>query len=298
MLIPHAASRDGERVQEFGFNIRWSIMKNLFESWKYILKNVWFVLPFAVMPAVFLALSLDYSAISTLIIGFFTGNPRLDFMGYFNAWSLFRFDSWLGGIFSLIAFLFIAIFAALMLTFVEKHLRIGKRSFSGVFAGFCNVLPASILITFVYAALYEVWALLVSALLFTISAIEATPAVYIFSITVVLIFTFALLYVATAFYLWLPCRQMTGFGFYDAFLYSYRLMIGVRWRLVLSFTISYMGGIFLLICASLLPGYAFRIASVIIFAALFLSFCIRMETIYFETDKLDREDILHSYKEY
>ena len=273
-------------------------MHNLFQSWKYIFKNIWFVLPFAIVPAALLALSLDYRALSVFVRGFFSGKPRLHFVEYFRVLSLIRIDSVLGGIYSVLAFVCVVLFSALMLAFVEKHMRIGKRSLSGVYAGFWNILYSSFVITLVYLLLYELWALIFSTMLFVIAAIPVTALVYIFSIVAFLFFTYALLYVVTAFYLWLPCRQMTGFGFYDAFLYSYRLMVGIRWNLVLNFLISFIVALFALCGAAMLPAVLFRIVGVILFVLLFLSFCIRMETAYFETDKLDREDILHSYKEY
>ena len=273
-------------------------MKNLFESWKYILRNIWFVLPFAIFPAVFLALSLDYTAINALVRGFFTGAPRLHFVEYFRAWSLIRIDSILGGIYSLLAFLFVVFSAALMLAFVEKHMRIGKRTFSGIGSGLTAVLSGAFVITLVYVLLYETWALIFSAVLFLVAGITVTPLVYIFGIAAFLFFTYALLFVLTVFYLWLPCRQVTGFGFYDAFLYSYRLMVGIRWKLVLSYLISIAVTFLILGSAALLPEFVFRIIGVVVLAILFLSFCIRMETAYFETDKLDREDLLQSYKGY
>ena len=42
-------------------------MRTVFGSWKYIFKNLWFVLPFSVVPAVFMALSLDYDRISVVV---------------------------------------------------------------------------------------------------------------------------------------------------------------------------------------------------------------------------------------
>ena len=46
---------------------------------------------------------------------------------------------------------------------------------------------------------------------------------------------------------------------------------------------------------SLLPSAVFYLVSIVLFILLYLSFCVRMEAVYFETDKLDRED-LHRHK--
>ena len=40
------------------------------------------------------------------------------------------------------------------------------------------------------------------------------------------------------------------------------------------------------------------VLSAALFLLLFPNFCVRMEVVYFEGDKLDREDELHSYRRY
>ncbi len=273
-------------------------MRKLFDSWEYLFKNAWFVLPFAILPAVFLALSVDYTAVHAFLMGVFTGDPRMDFGAYFRTWSLIRIDSVLGGIWSVLAFVTAVLFGALMAAFVEKHMRIGKRTLSGVPSAFLSLLPSMLMISLVYVALYELWALIVSALFFAVASFESTALVYIGFAIVFLGLTFVLFFVSTVFYLWLPCRQSTGFRTYEAMLYSYRLMIGVRRRILVSFLISYAGAAAVLVAASLLPGYGFRLIAMPVYLLLFTNFFVRMETLYFETDKLDREDILHSYREY
>ncbi len=266
-------------------------MHTVFGGWKYIFKNIWFLLPFAVVPAVFMALSLDYACIGAVWSDFFAGDPRADFSELFHAWSFLRVDSWLGFLYSLFAIVSVVIFMALLLAFVEKHMRLGKRTLSGIWSQFLSNLPSVIFTVFMYLALYEVWAVVLSALMFAVSEISATATVYIADVLFILVFAFVLIYLATILYLWLPCRQMTGFRFFEALIYSYRLMVGVRGKLLLSFAIS-EAVIFLVLCAcSFLPAPAFFLAGFLVFLLAFLSFCVRMESIYFETDKLDREDL-------
>ncbi len=273
-------------------------MRNLFDSWKYIFRNLLMVLPFAVVPAVFLALTLDYEAISQLMQKFFSGGLLdLTFVDYFRAFSLVRIDG-LGAIFSVLAYFVSCFGAALLLTYVEKHMRIGKRSLSGVLRGALGLYPSVLLITLVYVALYELWALLLSALLFFVSESTVLALLYVLFFVLFLALSYGLLYVVAVFYLWLPCRQITGFGYYDALLYSYRLLGRVRWRLVLSYLISFAAALVLIGVAAFAPIYVFLLVGLLVFALLFLSFCVRMEVAYFRADKLDREDLIHSYREY
>ena len=273
-------------------------MRTVFGSWKYIFRNLWFLLPFAVIPAVFMALSLDYRCISEVVSGYFTGTPQAEFLEFFHAWSFIRFDSVLGAVYSLLAVVCIFLFMAALLAFVEKHMKLGKRTFGGVAAQFKNVLLPALFITLLYVVLYEIWAVVLSAVLYVISQVDTLAVAYLLYTVAVLLFLFVLIYLATMFYLWLPCKMMTGFRFFDAFLYSYRLMVERRWKLVLSYAISVAALVVVLSGCAFLPDFAFRIAGIVLFAFLFLNFCVRMEVVYFDADKLDREDELHSYRRY
>ena len=271
-------------------------MRTVFGSWKYCFKNLWFLLPFAVLPALFLSLSLDFSEISAFVRAFFSGNPKAGFLNYFFTVSIVRVDI-LGAVYSVCAFACTSFFLAFMLCIVEKHMRLGKRTPNGAFSQLGTAFLFALLITFLYLVLYEIWAVVLSAILFAVASVGNTIIVYVLDVFVFLLSSFALLYICTAFYLWFPCRQKTGFGSYDSFVYSYRLMTGVRWKLVLAFSMSFVAASVLVVGTSFLGEFVFRIACFAGFLLLFLDFGVRMETVYFETDKLDREDLLRSYRE-
>ncbi len=267
-------------------------MRTVFGSWKYIFKNIWFLLPFAVVPAVFMSLSLDYQCVRSVWSDFFAGDPRAEFLELFHALCFIRVESWLGLVYSILAVISVICLMALLLAFVEKHMRLGKRTLSGIGAQFVNNLPSVVFAVLVYLVIYEAWAVVLSAVMFAVSEISATATVYAADVIFIVIFAFVLIYLSTILYLWLPCRQMTGFRFFEAFLYSYRLMVGVRGKVLVSFAIS-LTALFVLLCGcAFLPAAVFYIVGVAAFALLFLNFCVRMEAVYFETDKLDREDLL------
>ena len=272
-------------------------MRIMFGNWKYIFKNLWFVLPFAIVPGIFLALSLDLDAVTSYIHALFSGNPRVGFIEMFQTLSIIRVDGWLGVLFGICTVLSIVLFMSIMLALVEKHMRIGKRTFSGAFSHLGELLLKTLIVTFVYFVMYELWALIVSALFFVINSAHAVVLVYILDALVFLASTLVLLYVVTSFYLWFPCMQITGFRPFSAFVYAYRLVLKVRWKLVFALAISYSVALLVLFGASFLPVYVFRIIAFIVQTLLFLGFCVRMETAYFYTDKIDREDYIRSYRE-
>ncbi|MDE6411405.1 MAG: hypothetical protein K2L02_02585 [Clostridia bacterium] len=272
-------------------------MRIVFGNWKYLFKNFWYVLVCGLVPAIFLALTFDYTAIAGFVHGVFNGNPRTGFLEMLRAFALVRIDSALGGIYTVFAYIVSSLFAALMLSLVEKHMRIGKRTFSGVGTEMKNLLLPVFLIVFLFYALGELAAIILAALLFAIFSISSTALVYILAALAFLFVVFIFLYAFEAFYLWLPCLQITGFRPYHAFLYSYRLSIGVRWKLIAAHALSLVVLVVALGGISFLPEIVFRAVALVLTLFLYSGLFIRMETVYFETDKLDREDVIKSYKD-
>ena len=272
-------------------------MRIVFGNWKYLFKNFWYVLACGVVPAFFLALSFDYNAVSAFLHGFFRGDPRVDFLDLLRTFGPIRIDSALGGIYTACAYVTSSIFAAFLLALVEKHMRIGKLTMGGVGTEMKNLLLPSFMIVLLFYALGELAAIIVSALMFAVFSIGSTVIVYLLSVLAVLIVAFLFLYVFEAFFLLLPCLQITGFRPYHAFIYSYRLSIGVRWKLIGAHALSMAVAAILIGGTAFLPEIVFRVTALFLCLFLYTGMLIRMETVYFETDKLDREDIIKSYKE-
>ncbi len=273
-------------------------MEIVFGNWRYIFKNLWYVLPFALVPAVLFAFSFDYDAIHHVTQAFYTnGLHDMEFFYLFRAFSIIRIDHVWSALISVLTLVLTCICFTLMLIFVEKHMRIGKRTLSGLKRQFAWLILPVICMAIFYLALYELFAVIVSSLLYVVCRLPASAFLYILFLAVIAVFAFLLLYTVALLYLFLPCKQVTGFRTYDAFFYSYRLMAMVRGKLLLSLFISTFGTFVILTSASLLPFSAFVVISSLLSVFLFMSFGVRMETVYFKTDKLDREDLLKSYRE-
>ena len=273
-------------------------MRIMFGNWKYMFKNFWYVIFCGLVPAVFLALTFYYRATSSVVRDFCTGNLQADFLLLLRTCGLIRIDSALGGIYTALGYLLTVLFAAVLLALVEKHMRIGKRTLNGIGREVKYLLLPTACIVFLFLALEEACAIVLSSLVFAILQLKATVLKYILSVCAFFLVFFVLLYVIEVFYLWLPCLQITGFRPYHAFLYSYRLSAGVRWKLIASHALS------LAALLAVIGGAAFIRQPVIFYSIAFVfcffyfsAFFIRMETAYFQTDKLDREDIIKSYKE-
>ncbi len=273
-------------------------MRIVFGNWKYIFKNILFILPYAVLPGIFLALSLDWAAIGEVVVKIFSGDYKISFFVLFRTWSLIRVDSWLGVLYGVFLIASVAVFMALMLCLVEKHMRIGKRTFSGAFKQLGNNLLTTFSITLIYIVLYELWALVTSAILYSIgSVLDSRTGAYLLMVVAMILLVFVLVYCASVFYLWYPCLQNTGFSYYDGFRYSYQLLLNIRIPLLFALALMYtLSGVVVGVCAAFLPTGACCAVCTVLFGFLFLDFWIRMETVYFTADRLDREDLKRGYR--
>lgn len=278
-------------------------MRVMFGNWKYMFKNFRYVIFCGLLPAIFLAYTFDYHATSSLVLNFCSGKLQSgelekNFMFLLRTWSLIRLDTLLGGIITVLGYFIIVLFAALLLALVEKHMRIGKRTLNGIGTQVRILLLPVAGIVFLFYALEETCAIVLSSLTFAILQIQSVAVSSALCIGAFLFTFFIFLHVIETFYLWLPCLQITGFRPYHAFLYSYRLAAGVRWKLFASHALS------LLLLFVTIGALAFLREPIIFYSIAFVfcffyfsAFFIRMETVYFETDKLDREDIIKSYKD-
>ena len=272
-------------------------MKYTIATIKYILKNFLYIFPFALLPALFLSFSLDKTAIHTLLTNYFTGNPTAIFTDIFHAVSIFNFRS-VGVFFAgLIGVVLMILCASLMTALMEKHMRIGKRTFNGVFSKLNDNLMSTCGICLLYVFIYEIWALIMSSLLFLVSLIGSKAAIYVLSVIVFLGMHFILLYIVSIFYLWLPCLQITGFRAFEALRYSYQLVAPGKPRIIFGQWFSMLVAEVLLgVAAVFIPG---KIAAIVIAAILYafmtLMFCVRMQVIYFDRAQLERADLKNYY---
>lgn len=272
------------------------IMKLIYTSQtnKYILKNILYIFPFVLIPALFLSLSLAKEEIVAVLNAFFTGNlSSWTFWEVFHAISVLNFaslDTILSGI---IEVLVIIPCLALFTAFLEKHMRIGKRTFNGLL----SKLNDNIMSTFLYVSLilvaYEIWAVVLSALLFFMAQIPNLPTAYVFIVVIFLSAHAVFLYALGTIYLWLPCMQITGFPVLESLQYAQQLVVPVRWGIFFEqFTFLMLGEILAGLSAVFIPsGVVFTIVTTALMAFFLMYYVVRMQTVYFDRDNIERMDL-------
>ena len=272
-------------------------MKYTVQSIKYLFKNFWYIFPFALIPAVFLSFSLDKKAVTRVLTDYFTGDPGGGFPEIFHAVSVLNFRSWQTFLTGLVGVVLLVLCASLLFAFMEKHMRIGKRTLNGVFSKLNDNLISTAGIAVLLVAIYELWSLVTSALLFSSFLPGSAVAQYILSVLVFLGMHFVLLYIVSLFYLWLPCLQITGFRAFEALRYSYQLVAPVKIKIVLGqwFSVT-VAEILLSLCCIFVPGqWAGFLLVAVLYAFMIATFCIRMQVVYFDRAQMERADLKSYY---
>lgn len=273
------------------------IMKYTIKSNKYIAKNLFYILPFAVIPAFFLSVSTDENALRSILSIFFGGEPqRLTFSELFRAISVLNFGSWRSVVFGLLGIILIVICVAMMMAMLEKHFRIGKRSYRGLLSKLNDNLVSTAGFTFLLTVLYEVWALVTTLGTFIFSKILFNTIAYIMSALFLIIMHIALIYAIGFIYLWLPCMQITGFRAMQALYYSQRMVSPVKWGILFGqLAMLLFAETLICLCAIFAPNpIVFTLLTTVLYTWLIMLFCVRMEIVYFEREHLDRADVFQN----
>ncbi len=273
-------------------------MRYTMQSSKYVVKNFLYLFPFAILPALFLALSTDENAILGVVKALFKGDiGEWSFPRLFKAISILNFGSWQSIVFGLVGIILIIPSVALLMAFLEKHFRIGKRTFHGLWGKLNDNLISTCGGVFLLLGIYELWSLLLAAVLFLVSRIALLPLAYIFAGVAYIAFHLGLMVAISTIYLWIPCMQITGFRSLEALQYSYHLMGDIKWRIIF----TQLGVLLLVESVICVIGWfvptfiAFDLLVTAVFALLILVFCVRMQIAYFDRDHIERADIRKYY---
>lgn len=261
---------------------------------KYILKNFLYIVPFALIPAFFLSLSVASDTMSAIVKAFFMGNlSAWNFVDLFRAISVLNFGSWQSTLSGFVGAVVIVPCVALLMAFLEKHMRIGKRTFNGLLSKLNDNFPSTFLFGALILVVYELWSVIAAAMLYFVSLIPNLPTAYVFIVLTFLGLHAVLLYVIGTVYLWMPCMQITGFPVLESLQYSYQLVAPVKWGIFaeqmyfLLFTEAVIG-----VCAVFLPNtFTFTLITTALIVVLLLYYLVRMEIVYFDRDHIERKDL-------
>ncbi|MBQ9728861.1 MAG: hypothetical protein IJV85_04620 [Clostridia bacterium] len=273
-------------------------MRYTVQSSKYVLKNFLYLFPFAIIPAFFLSLSTDEKALYKVLRAFFSGElSKIGFNDVFRSVSVLNFGSWQAIVFGFIGIALLVVCVALMMALMEKHLRIGKRTFNGIFSKLNDNLLSTCGYVGLLLLIYEIWSLISAALFLLAAQIKVLALAYVTFAIFFIGMHVALLAIIDHIYLWLPCMQITGFRAFEALHYSQQLMAAVRWKVLLGQMIPlFVCEVLICLCAWLSSGFwVFTILTTALYSILLMIYCVRMELVYFDRDHIERADIARYY---
>jgi len=269
-------------------------MKYTVKSNKYIAKNLFYILPFAIIPAFFLSISTDEKALISVLQKVFGGVPQqLTFSELFRAISILNFASWQSIIFGIAGIILMIVCVAMMMAMIEKHFRIGKRSYRGMFSKLNDNLVPTGGYAFLLLILYEIWTFITTLGVFVFSKIFINAVSYVMMALFLFLMHIALIYVIGWIYLWLPCMQITGFKAIQALYYSHRMVDSVKWGILFGqLAMLVAAEVLICCCAYFAPNpIIFTVLTTVMFGWLIMLFCVRMQVVYFEREHLDRADV-------
>ncbi len=268
-------------------------MKYTIQSVKYLIKNFWYLLPLAVLPAIFLCFTTDEGALSNVVRAFFNGDlSAWTFNDLFCSLSVLNFGSWRSIVFGILEIVVLVPSVALIMAVLEKHFRIGRRTFRGILSKLNDNLLSTCGVALIILTIYEVWALFISTLLLLASTAKIAAIGYALAVVFFLGMHVVLLLLIGIIYLWLPCMQMTGFRPLEALHYSYRLTASFKWKLLAVQLLSiFTAEALICTCAVFVANFALSsVLLAIVYAFLIMIFCVRMQVAYFDRDQIERAD--------
>lgn len=274
-------------------------MRYTIQSSRYVLKNFIYIFPFAVIPALFLSFSTDEAAMISVLGNFFSGKiGSWDFSSLFRAVSVLNFASWQAIAFGLVGIVAIVLCVSLMMALMEKHMRIGKRTFNGIFSKLNDNFLSTCGYTVLLLVIYELWSLITAALLSFAAMLPNVVVASTFAVILFLAAHFALLYSVNIIYLWLPCMQITGFKAAESLYYSNQLAQPVRWRILLGqATCLFIMDALVYVCVLFAPNpFVFTILTTLLYALVIMIYCVRMQIAYFDLDHIERADVAKYYQ--
>ncbi len=272
-------------------------MKYTVQSTKYALKNFIYLIPFAIIPAWFFSLSTDQEAVKCALQTIFSGTiNNFHFTHIFQAISMLNFASWYSVVFGIAAIFMLIVCGALLMAFLDKHMRIGKRTLTGILSKLNDNLVSTAGFVILLLVIYELWTLIVSALVYLMAIIPVVWLAYVLSIIAYLGMHVLLIWLVGKIYFWLPCMQITGFKAFEALSYSQYLISSMRWKLLFS-QLFVLLSVQALICLCALSPYTwlFTLLTTVFYLFIIVLFCVRMMVAYFDKDNIERADLKKYY---
>ena len=264
-------------------------------AFRYAFKNFIFLFCFALLPSYFLAMSTDAEN-ARMLFAALSGGGEVTFGSLFFFLSPFNAHCWP---YAVAAFVLASVCLPMLTGFIEKHMRIGIRSLRGLRGRFNHNFVSTLVLLFIFVAVYELWALLTAGLLYAetllLGGLARTAAVAVTFLGMVAL----VCYLASVALLWLPSLQITGYTFMDALSCANALYVPVRGKMFLAVAVPAVAGLAVqLVCLLLIPARLEALDFLVrelVFLLLLLYYAALMFAAYFAASGEERQDTVKNY---
>ena len=272
-------------------------MRYIASTIKYLFRNFIFIFIFALIPSYFFAMTLDRHNLISIADEIFALKADFTFGQIFSYLSPINARRWA---FSLVCFISLVVCLPMLFGFIEKHMRIGSRSFKGTAGRFNHNFLTTLWILVILLAVYELWAVITAGMIYAETLFLEGIACYVVTLIIYLAMVALITYISSIFLLWLPCLQITGYNFMDALSYCNQLYVQKRRKLFLSVFIPGLCGVVLQFAVAGLNlaehlHYLGFVFSELIYLFLILYYCILMFVAYFVMAGAERMDLETEY---
>lgn len=262
---------------------------------KFALDNFPYLFAFAVVPAIFHALMRKDGTYFEFFLHLKrSGAEHLTFYDIYSNFSMILSNRSWWAVLALVGY-WLGISG--MAYQVEKIMRIGKRSYSGFFGGMNNNMLSALVVGVIYLVSYELVCLVGSALLIGLSALSRTGFAYVVAVILILAMYVGLLFLATPFFVWLPCLFVNGYRFGEGFVETCYLLEGKTGSVALAVGAGFLvQQVIFLLCKVLFHSVFFPL-KVIVYTLLMVYYVSLAYTVFFDLTGQERADLKKKYGE-
>lgn len=267
-------------------------MRYIAGAFRYLIKNFIFLFAFVLIPSYFLAVSGSPAAVRALIDAFIRsgGNVEIKFGEIFSFFSPFNSYGWA---YALVFFAASVLCLPMLFGFIEKHMRLGFRTWKGIAGRFNFNFLTTLVVFLVCLVIYEIWALITAGLIYAETFLLRGIACSIVALATAVGMVAVLGYLFSTFLLWLPCLQITGYNYMDALVYSNNLSVRKKGPIFLALflpaLVCFAARLFIVAFVPFLPAAFLLVELVFLFFILY--FCVLMFVAYFDAAGEERMDL-------
>ncbi len=264
-------------------------MKYIIETIKYLKSNL-LLLPALAVAILAFAPIIDYTAAEFIIDSYSAGKITDSFTAWFKLFLPFNTHNWLTIVLSIVAYVALVVDIAFIHSMVDKHIRFGSKSFRSIISSFTINFLYGLICMVIIGVACVILAVLLAVVMKTFAL--APAYVFIAGVIICAIIILVFMFIASHFFLWLPCAEITGFRMSEALYSSYAQARTVRWKLFAAIALPLAAAVLIIsLCGAFLGTVAALISGAVCFGCSYMLIVVESYMAYADVEGIEREDL-------